>query len=129
MRKLCNIRLVIFDLDGTLIDSAEDITLHVGRVYREFKDKDVPADEVKKNIGDGARSLLANFFEGQELEKTLEIFTILHFRARNTHQALRRSDGDLGEPKGKGNPFSCCYQQAPRHNSGGVKEVKNAPLF
>jgi len=29
MRKLCNIKLVIFDLDGTLIDSAEDIALHV----------------------------------------------------------------------------------------------------
>jgi len=74
MRKLCNVKLVIFDLDGTLIDSAEDIALHVGRVYREFKGKDVPADEVKKNIGDGARSLLANFFEGQELEEALERF-------------------------------------------------------
>ncbi|WP_038531922.1 HAD family hydrolase [Thermocrinis ruber] len=77
MRKLCNIRLLIFDLDGTLIDSAEDIALHVGRVYRELKSKDVPADEVKKNIGDGARSLLANFFQGQELEEALERF--LHY--------------------------------------------------
>jgi phosphoglycolate phosphatase len=77
MRKLCNIRLVIFDLDGTLIDSAEDIALHVGRVYRELKGKDVPADEVRKNIGDGARSLLANFFQGQELEEALERF--LHY--------------------------------------------------
>ena len=77
MRKLCNIRLVIFDLDGTLIDSAEDIALHVGRVYRELKGKDVSTDEVKKNIGDGARSLLANFFQGQELEEALERF--LHY--------------------------------------------------
>jgi Predicted phosphatases len=77
MRKLCNIRLVIFDLDGTLIDSAEDIALHVGRVYRELKGRDVPADEVKKNIGDGARSLLSNFFQGQELEEALERF--LHY--------------------------------------------------
>jgi len=77
MRKLCNIRLVIFDLDGTLIDSAEDIALHVGRVYRELKGKDVPADEVKRNIGDGARSLLSNFFQGQELEEALERF--LHY--------------------------------------------------
>jgi phosphoglycolate phosphatase-like HAD superfamily hydrolase len=61
MRKLCNIRLVIFDLDGTLIDSAEDIAIHVGRVYREFKGKDVPADEVKKNIGDGRCETVANF--------------------------------------------------------------------
>ena len=77
MRKLCNIKLVIFDLDGTLIDSAEDIALHVGRVYRELKGKDVPADEVKKNIGDGARSLLSNFFQGRELEEALERF--LHY--------------------------------------------------
>jgi phosphoglycolate phosphatase len=77
MRKLCHIRLVIFDLDGTLIDSAQDIALHVGRVYIELKGKGVPAEEVKKNIGDGARSLLANFFEGQELEKALERF--LHY--------------------------------------------------
>ncbi len=74
MRKLCHLKLVIFDLDGTLIDSAEDIALHVGRVFREMKGEGLSHEEVKKNIGDGARSLLANFFEGQELEKALEKF-------------------------------------------------------
>ena len=74
------IELVIFDLDGTLVDSAQDIALHVGRVLRELKGQVVDPQEVKRNIGDGARSLLANFFKPEELEKALERF-LFYYRA------------------------------------------------
>ncbi|WP_448587879.1 HAD family hydrolase [Thermocrinis sp.] len=74
------IELVIFDLDGTLIDSAEDIAIHVSKVLKELKGRTVSFEEVKKNIGDGARSLLLNFFDPEELEQALERF-LFYYRA------------------------------------------------
>ena len=74
------IELIIFDLDGTLVDSAQDIALHVNKLLLELKGKAVPLEEIKSNIGDGARNLLMNFFKPEELEQALEMF-LSNYRA------------------------------------------------
>jgi phosphoglycolate phosphatase len=52
------IDLVIFDLDGTLVDSAPDIARAVAATLREV-DVDPPSlDVVKTMVGDGARALI-----------------------------------------------------------------------
>jgi phosphoglycolate phosphatase len=55
-------RAVIFDLDGTLIDSAPDIAAVLNRVLAASGLAPLPGDEVREMIGDGARALLERGF-------------------------------------------------------------------
>ena len=53
------IKLLIFDLDGTLIDSATDITRAVNRLLHQEKLAAQSIETVKASIGEGLRKLLA----------------------------------------------------------------------
>lgn len=57
-RKLKKIRLIIFDLDGTLIDSASDIAASVNAVLEKFGYKILPQTIIGRFIGDGVTYLL-----------------------------------------------------------------------
>jgi phosphoglycolate phosphatase len=50
--------LAIFDLDGTLIDSAGDIRRALNRLLAEFDCAPLPIEEVRQMIGDGASQLI-----------------------------------------------------------------------
>ncbi|MEN3033397.1 MAG: HAD-IA family hydrolase [Aquificaceae bacterium] len=69
-----HIKLVVFDLDGTLVDSKEDIYNHLCKTLEHFSKPIPEKDHVTGLIGSGARGLLANFFEDKELDKALDVF-------------------------------------------------------
>ena len=48
-------RLLIFDLDGTLIDSVGDLTTAVNRLRADFHLPSLPMSTVRRYIGDGVR--------------------------------------------------------------------------
>jgi len=50
--------LVIFDLDGTLVDTAPDIARALGVALAETGVPPLPLDTVKRMVGDGARELI-----------------------------------------------------------------------
>lgn len=50
--------LVIFDLDGTLVDSAPDLHASLNRLMARLRLEPFPLEEVTKMIGDGARALV-----------------------------------------------------------------------
>jgi len=52
------IRLAIFDLDGTLVDSRLDLCLSVNHALRALGQKERPVEEVSTFIGEGAVRLL-----------------------------------------------------------------------
>jgi phosphoglycolate phosphatase len=52
--------LVIFDFDGTLVDTLQDIAYYANLVLREFGSMDRSPDDVKKAIGWGVRELFSN---------------------------------------------------------------------
>jgi phosphoglycolate phosphatase len=54
--------LLIFDLDGTLIDSAEDITSALNKTLLAHGKPTLPHEVVVAHIGEGLRKLLADFF-------------------------------------------------------------------
>jgi phosphoglycolate phosphatase len=54
--------LLIFDLDGTLIDSATDISHSLNRTLRSFGKPEVSHERVVEHIGEGLLRLLADFF-------------------------------------------------------------------
>lgn len=54
--------LLIFDLDGTLIDSAEDISSAMNKTLNYYGKPAIPHEVVVEHIGEGLRKLLADFF-------------------------------------------------------------------
>jgi phosphoglycolate phosphatase len=56
------IKAVIFDLDGTLLDSIEDITVASNRVYSSRGLGEFGIDEMKTLVGDGAEELIRRVF-------------------------------------------------------------------
>jgi len=53
-----SIRLLIFDLDGTLIDSRLDLVHSVNAMLRHYKRPELPEDVIASYIGDGAPMLV-----------------------------------------------------------------------
>jgi phosphoglycolate phosphatase len=52
-------RAVLFDLDGTLVDTLDDITLALGRALEKHGRRALARDAVSALVGDGARVLVA----------------------------------------------------------------------
>ena len=51
-------KLLIFDLDGTLIDSREDLANSINAMLRHFSEKALPREVIASYIGDGAPMLV-----------------------------------------------------------------------
>ena len=71
-------KLVIFDLDGTLLDSLEDIARSANTMLEELGYKPYEVNEYRKFVGDGARELvksaLPNNLDDETIDKALAIF-------------------------------------------------------
>jgi phosphoglycolate phosphatase len=55
-------RLLIFDFDGTLIDSADDYRLSVNRLMREENLPELSRKQVEQGLGHGLRSMVRGLF-------------------------------------------------------------------
>ena len=82
-----NIRAVIFDLDGTLIDTAPDLANATNHVLARCGRRAVGLDEVRVLVGHGARALIARGFaatgepvEASDLERLYGEF-VAHYEA------------------------------------------------
>src|ERR1700719_4648337 len=74
-----SIRLVIFDLDGTLIDSRLDLVHSVNAALRHIERPELPGDVIASYVGDGApiliqRALGAEASDEALVRKGLEFF-------------------------------------------------------
>lgn len=58
------IRAVLFDLDGTLVDSLEDLTDAVNHIRQAFSQQPLTAGEVRSKIGKGVRDLVQRSLPG-----------------------------------------------------------------
>ena len=54
-----SLRLLVFDLDGTLIDSGADLCASVNAMLRHFGRPPLPQDVISTYIGDGAARLVS----------------------------------------------------------------------
>ena len=71
------IKLIIFDLDGTLIDSLDDLTAAVNQMLAAFGRPAVGRAEVRAMVGKGARNLVEQALPGAsagEIDQGLELF-------------------------------------------------------
>src|SRR5258708_29596135 len=53
-----NLKLLIFDLDGTLVDSRLDLANSINAMLRHFGKSELPCDVIASYIGDGAPMLV-----------------------------------------------------------------------
>lgn len=61
-------KLLVFDLDGTLIDSAQDISSAVNRTLKKYKSIELPYEVIRRHIGEGLRSLVFDFFKEEKAQ-------------------------------------------------------------
>ena len=89
--KFFNKKVIIFDLDGTLIDSSPDLALAINHMLKSIKRETFSLDEIHHWVGNGAQTLVKRALSGsaeistsineEEFEKALDIF--LKFYAKN----------------------------------------------
>jgi phosphoglycolate phosphatase len=66
-----SIRLVIFDLDGTLIDSRLDLVHSVNAALRHIDQPELPEDIIASYVGDGAQVLIQRALGGEIVDDAL----------------------------------------------------------
>lgn len=86
------IKLVIFDLDGTLIDSRLDLVHSVNAALRHINRPELPEDVIASYVGDGApvlmqRVLGAEQFDEALVRKGLEFF-LTYYRAHKLDHTI-----------------------------------------
>lgn len=66
-----SIQLVIFDLDGTLIDSRLDLVHSVNAALRHIGRPELPDDVIASYVGDGAPVLIQRALGGEKVDEAL----------------------------------------------------------
>lgn len=83
-------KLFIFDLDGTLIDSLEDIKNSVNYAFRTMNIKEKSTDEVRRAIGNGALRLIEELIPECELFRKEEAYNyyISHYNEHCSEETI-----------------------------------------
>jgi phosphoglycolate phosphatase len=88
---LARIKLLLFDLDGTLIDSEKDLAASVNAMLRHFGRKELPLEVIDTYIGDGApmliRRALGDPAHAAVVQEALNFF-LLHYREHKLDTTL-----------------------------------------
>jgi phosphoglycolate phosphatase len=82
--------LVIFDLDGTLVNSLPDLAASVNFMRAEFGLEPIGLDDVKRGIGKGARNLVTKTMpqDDERIDEALELFLGHNGRTLAIHSRL-----------------------------------------
>lgn len=90
-----NNKVIIFDLDGTLLDSLDDIVISVNRVLEKL---DLPThknEAFREFVGDGARMLMQRALpqnsDKDTIDKALDLFTQIY--SKTIHENTKPYDG------------------------------------
>lgn len=68
-----NIRYVVFDLDGTLLNTLDDLFLSVNKILSDHGYKTRSKDEVRSYLGNGVRALITLALPEEERHRTDEL--------------------------------------------------------
>ena len=82
----------IFDLDGTLLDTLQDLANAVNYAMRQMNYPERTIDEVRRFIGNGIRMLIKRAapqdISSNDYDKTLAIFTAYYRPYRRLHKTV-----------------------------------------
>lgn len=99
----------VFDLDGTLVDSKQDIVTSVNAMLRDTRRAEQPPERVASYIGHGAPQLIASVLgpgsSEEQCREALEIF-LAHYRERKLDATRSYPGVTEGLSKLAGNPLA-----------------------
>jgi len=83
-------QLLIFDLDGTLIDSRADLTAGINHMRTHYNLEPLPLETVSGYIGDGVRKLVERSLQGADVdvEEALRINKAYYYSHLTVHTTL-----------------------------------------
>ena len=102
-------QLLIFDLDGTLIDSRADLAAGIHHMRRHFGYDELPLETVVGYIGNGVRRLVEGSLQGADVdaEEALEIYKAYYNSHLTVHTRLYEGvDAGLRQLKARGHALA-----------------------
>jgi len=90
-----NIKLIIFDLDGTLVDAYAAINSSFNYVLRNLGLKPQSAGIIRSSVGWGDRNLLKPYVPGKDLKRALSLYRKHHKQSLLRHSRLYPQAGPL----------------------------------
>ena len=79
MQENLNTKLVLFDLDGTLIDTAPDFLSSLNNVLARYNKKNVSASGIRTYISEGSSKLIKYAFDIDEKDKDFKKYKNEYF--------------------------------------------------
>jgi len=93
------IRLVIFDLDGTLVNAYPAVSRSVNYTLRTLGFSLRTHDEIKRSVGGGDRKLMAHFIGEAQADRAIAIYRSHHTKALQAQGGVKLLPGALGALK------------------------------
>lgn len=116
-------KLVIFDLDGTLLDTLPDLAYNVNKMLEHFMLPTVTTEDVRRYIGNGARKLVERSVGGIKDEKLFEEYFSYYNKLYDASKSSKTKFFDgipkvLREFKRRGYKLAICTNkpQTPTEN-------------
>ena len=130
------IRLVIFDLDGTAVDTLESLAYTVNRVMKRLGLREMPVENFKYYAGDGARKMIksclkdAGDITASHLDEALDIYCEEFKKGCTYHvkpfPGLTETLEDLRE---YGVQLAICTNKAQMYAESVIKKVYGKNMF
>ena len=127
--------LLVFDLDGTLVDSVPDLRAAVNEMLRERGSRQLSSSEVKRLVGDGAPALVARALAASgadpagvsdALARFLEIYEANAVRLSRPYPDVRES---LTALRRRGYRAAVCTNKPQRATMAVIEGLGFLPLF
>ena len=127
--------LLVFDLDGTLVDSVPDLRAAVNEMLRERGSRQLSLSEVKRLVGDGAPALVARALAASgadpagvsdALARFLEIYEANAVRLSRPYPDVRET---LTALRRRGYRAAVCTNKPQRATMAVIEGLGLLPLF
>lgn len=126
---------VIFDLDGTLIDSAPDIHRAINRMLKKLGGAPLSLPELRQLIGDGSlalvqRALAARHLQGADESAALQSFLGFYAEEPTAHTRLYPGvPGTLDRLQQRGLALALCTNKADALTRVILEQLRLRPYF